>query len=302
MACWGESRPQLTDSPGNPLIPPAGVVRTFSHKASEAEQAARWAYEAPFDRYDSDPTHPDLFLDLQEDGTGFYALVDRSSPGALLGFCCFGEEARVVGQQEETGTLDLGGGLRPDLVSRGTATLLMPAVCRFAAERFDPERLRVVIAAFNERSIRLCRSARFESIRAFTRPDGEPFIELVQPTGSPVRNRNPQTFDLADSLRWLLKARNEGCGTLGAQISEPCPSLLDAMIAPFLDSGSDLRHSGGSRSTAGRWLPYSPEGGDVCEIPDLSDRHNLALRPPPVAGRGLGNDRDGSGKGQVTGV
>ena len=147
--------------------------------------------------------HPDLFLDLQEDGTGFYALVDRSSPGALLGFCCFGEEARVVGQQEETGTLDLGGGLRPDLVSRGTATLLMPAVCRFAAERFDPERLRVVIAAFNERSIRLCRSARFESVRAFTRPDGEPFIELVPPAPVASLEKLPKSFHLADSLRRL---------------------------------------------------------------------------------------------------
>jgi RimJ/RimL family protein N-acetyltransferase len=158
------------------------VIRPFT--SSEAQQAARWAYEAPFDRYDSDQANEDLFLDLQEDGTGFYALVDRGSQGELLGFCCFGPEARVVGQNEETGTLDLGGGLRPDRLSRGLATTLMPSVCAFAIERFAPTRLRVVIAAFNERSIRLCRSAQFEAVRVFTRPDGEEFLELVRPVFS----------------------------------------------------------------------------------------------------------------------
>jgi hypothetical protein len=33
----------------------------------------------------------------------------------VVGFCCFGPEARVKGQREEEGTLDIGGGVRPDL-------------------------------------------------------------------------------------------------------------------------------------------------------------------------------------------
>jgi ribosomal-protein-alanine N-acetyltransferase len=152
------------------------IIRPFT--AAEAHQAAQWAYDAPFDRYDSDPSHGALFLEREQDGTGYFALVEAGSDGEFVGFCCFGAEARVAGQVEEPGTLDLGGGLRPDHLSRGLATLLLPSVCAFAVERWAPQYLRVAIAAFNERSIRLCRSAQFEVERTFRRPDGEEFVEL----------------------------------------------------------------------------------------------------------------------------
>jgi ribosomal-protein-alanine N-acetyltransferase len=70
----------------------------------------------------------------------------------------------------------VGFGLRPDLVSRGIGAELVRAVLSFAAERFGPERFRVAVASFNERSRLLCESCGFQVIRRFAGP-GRDFDE-----------------------------------------------------------------------------------------------------------------------------
>ena len=64
-----------------------------------------------------------------------------------------------AGQDEEPATLAVGMGLAPDRLSRGVAPALLPDVVRFARERFGATRLRAAVAAFNDRSLRLCTSA-----------------------------------------------------------------------------------------------------------------------------------------------
>ena len=98
----------------------------------------------------------------------------------VVGFCCFGPEARVKGQREEEGTLDIGGGVRPDLLSSGIGTEVFANVLEFAKQRFGCERFRTAVAAFNERSTRLCLSAGFEVVRTFDGP-GREFREMVRP-------------------------------------------------------------------------------------------------------------------------
>jgi len=61
------------------------------------ERAAGWTYEAPFDIYDSDPGDVEMFLQRSDEGYGYYAIVDAGSGQELVGFCCFGPEARVKG-------------------------------------------------------------------------------------------------------------------------------------------------------------------------------------------------------------
>lgn len=145
----------------------------------EAESIASWAYEPPFDIYDGDPGDPSGLLAIDDDGFGYYAVV-RESDGEVIGFCCFGAEARVVGQTAEEGTVDIGGGVRPDLVGQGLATALLPALMEFACGRWAPDRFRTAVASFNERSTRLCLSADFTVTRAFEGP-GREFQELVRP-------------------------------------------------------------------------------------------------------------------------
>ena len=155
------------------------MVRAMS--LDEASAAASWRYPPPFDLYDGAPDRVDLYLRSSPDGFAYYAIV-AADTGELVGFCCFGSEA-VSGQIPVEETLDVGFGLRPDLVSRGTGAELLRAVLSFAAERFGPTRCRVAIASFNERSRRLCESAGFEVVRRFEGP-GRDFDELERATSN----------------------------------------------------------------------------------------------------------------------
>jgi len=150
------------------------VERVFT--PDEAGAVMAWSYEPPFDFYDlSGDGAVALLMARDERGHGYYPVL---ADGAVVGFVCFGAEARVRGQQEEPGTCDLGAGLDPRRVSQGIATSLMPIAVRYAADRFGATRVRAAVAAFNERSLRLCTSAGFRTVRVFDGPDDRRFVEL----------------------------------------------------------------------------------------------------------------------------
>ena len=136
----------------------------------EAAQVTGWRYPPPYDLYDC----ADASVFLQD---GCFPVLDG---GRLVGFVQLGAEARIPGQDEQEGVLDLGAGLSPDLVGRGAGTALWPSVRRFAVERCAPQALRTVVAAFNERSTRLCLSAGFVVVRELPGPGGRPFRELLR--------------------------------------------------------------------------------------------------------------------------
>lgn len=147
-------------------------------RPGEAARVAAWVYEPPYDIYDGDPEHPDDFT-AGSDGYGYYG-VATAGDDEVIGFCCFGAEARVRGQESQNGTLDVGGGVRPDLVSQRLATQVFPLILEFGHERFAPERFRTAVASFNERSLRLCVAVGFREVRRFEGP-GREFVELVRP-------------------------------------------------------------------------------------------------------------------------
>jgi ribosomal-protein-alanine N-acetyltransferase len=155
-------------------------IRPF--RPSEAAVVARWAYLPPFDVYDGDPLHCEDYLTIDSFGNGYYAIARQPNDDEVIGFCCFGPEARVKGQEAAFETVDIGGGVRPDLVSQGFGTAFLSLAIEFALERFGPQRLRTAVASFNVRSTRLCLSAGFEVVRRFEGPGGE-FQELARPPG-----------------------------------------------------------------------------------------------------------------------
>jgi RimJ/RimL family protein N-acetyltransferase len=82
----------------------------------------------------------------------------------FIGYCCFGSDARVPGGNYTRGepeVLDVGGGLRPDLVGRGMGEGLVRQVLAFACERFRPQSLRVTALSSNPRARALCRRLGF---------------------------------------------------------------------------------------------------------------------------------------------
>ena len=119
---------------------------------ADAEAIAGWRYAGADAVYDID------VLVTAEEG---YWAVDRE--GGLIGYCCFGLEARVHGVDEQEGTLDVGYGLRPDLMGRGLGRAFVRAILDFGIDRFEPERLRLLILDWNERSRKVAESLGFTS-------------------------------------------------------------------------------------------------------------------------------------------
>ncbi len=70
--------------------------------------------------------------------------------------------------------------IAPVIMCGGSGTRLWPAVRAYALPRWQPDALRAAVAAFNERSTRLCLSAGFVVIREFEGPGGRPFRELLR--------------------------------------------------------------------------------------------------------------------------
>jgi ribosomal-protein-alanine N-acetyltransferase len=114
---------------------------------ADVRQIATWRYDGPWRVYDSDGPPP-------ADG---YRAVAGEFDGPLVGFCCAGVEARVPGLAEDPGVLDIGVGMAPSWVGHGHGA----AFGRPVLDHFAGQRLRAVVQAWNERSLRLTRALGF---------------------------------------------------------------------------------------------------------------------------------------------
>jgi ribosomal-protein-alanine N-acetyltransferase len=128
---------------------------------TEAETVATWRYPGRYSTYDVDgPVTP---------AKGWRAVTHQDE---LVGYCCFGAEARVPGVDEEEGTLDVGYGLRPDLMGRGLGPSFVGAILDFAVNEFHPSRLRLLILDWNERSLKVARALGFEEADVVASAEG----------------------------------------------------------------------------------------------------------------------------------
>lgn len=106
----------------------------------------------------------------------------RDGGGELIGFCCFGDDAQVVGGDYALDALDVGLGLRPDLVGRGLAQEFLGEVMAFGVAQFAATSVRATVAADNQRSLRMFLRAGFEETQRFHSEDDPPieFAILVR--------------------------------------------------------------------------------------------------------------------------
>jgi [ribosomal protein S18]-alanine N-acetyltransferase len=142
---------------------PAGlVVRPLT--VADAEQIATWRYQAPWRTYDSRPEDG-----LLSAGAGYQAVADPAT-GVLVGYICTGAEARVPGLAEKAGVVDVGAGMRPDLVGDRIGSQFGAAVLgHIAAHTGSGDfRLRAVVLDWNERSLRLCARLGFRRVGTHT--------------------------------------------------------------------------------------------------------------------------------------
>src|SRR5262245_46925425 len=133
-------------------------------------QLATWRYPPPYDFYDGD-------VDPVLNPERHFGAFDEQ--GELVGFYYF---------EPKPPDLDFGLGLRPDLTGRGRGRGLglefFLAGLEFARERYEPRRVYLHVAEFNERARKVYERADFEvvsrHVRSFQRFGAVPFLTMAE--------------------------------------------------------------------------------------------------------------------------
>ena len=130
------------------------------------KQLRAWRYPPPYDFYDGDvdpPLNPERF----------FGAFDEN--GGLVGFYYF---------EEKPPDLDYGLGLRPDLVGRRLGLEFFRAGLDFARERYQPRRVYLHVAEFNERARKVYERAGFvevsRHVRSFERFGDVVFVTMAE--------------------------------------------------------------------------------------------------------------------------
>ena len=158
-------------------------------RKQDAEEIATWAYDSPYAMYNLTEKEIPVLFELEN---RFFGIHDDS--GHLSGYCCFGEQARVPGgdyAQGEPHVLDVGLGMHPQRVGRGSGKAFVEAILAFARGAFSPGRFRVSIAAFNKRSLKTFQNLGFLEESRFTREKGgKTFVQLEREISQKAESRS----------------------------------------------------------------------------------------------------------------
>jgi ribosomal-protein-alanine N-acetyltransferase len=154
------------------------TLRVVPITREHAEQVAAWRHPPPYDTYDVTGS-PDSLLHPE---LRYHAVMEGEE---LIGYCCYGIDATVPNGRYEEGVLEVGWGMRPDLMGQGRGREFAAAIVGHAERAYRPQAMGVTIATFNERSQRVARANGFtEETGRFTGPTGMAFIQLRRRGGS----------------------------------------------------------------------------------------------------------------------
>ncbi|QUE86882.1 GNAT family N-acetyltransferase [Exiguobacterium alkaliphilum] len=143
-------------------------VQPMTEQDARAIQA--WTYEAPYDFYNQTPSEAGI-KELMA-----YQAVHET--GELIGFYCLGHYAQVPNDTytyDDT-YIDFGLGMRPDLTGQGHGRRFLETVLVEAKRTGKPVRL--TVAAFNGRAVRLYEGVGFRKIASFEK-DTTRFLIMV---------------------------------------------------------------------------------------------------------------------------
>ena len=146
---------------------------------SQAIEILNWRYPPPYDLYNQEET-TEALAELMDQS--HRAIVDQA--GHLIGFYCTGQPAQVPKGHEfnvyENAYLDIGLGMKPEL----TGKKLGREFLAFILKEIESTTLRLTVATFNQRAIRLYEAFEFKRADTFTNGD-TPFITMIR-----TKNKN----------------------------------------------------------------------------------------------------------------
>ena len=137
---------------------------------------AGWRYPGRYATYDC--------IDAADLARDHWAVTEHDE---LVGYCGFGAPARVTATTPEAGTLDIGYGMKPGLMGAGRGRRFVAAILAFALAREDPQRLRLYVLDWNERSRRVAAAHGFV-VQSAVQSDGERYLVMLRAARSPSRS------------------------------------------------------------------------------------------------------------------
>jgi RimJ/RimL family protein N-acetyltransferase len=139
-----------------------------------------WRYERPYHIYNLSLHPDDPYVSAMEmdyfltPAFAFQAIFDEET-AEQVAFCSFGSDGQVTGGDYREEALDIGMGVRPDLTGKGLGAFFATAVIAFAIQTFQPPKLRVTIASFNQRAMRVWQKNGFHPVQTFENPSNMGF-------------------------------------------------------------------------------------------------------------------------------
>ncbi|WP_204854992.1 GNAT family N-acetyltransferase [Salimicrobium jeotgali] len=144
-----------------------------------AIRTLKWKYREPYDFYNC------IFneKEINERLDGSYKVVVDEYSEEVFGFFCLGESARIpAGHQHgvyDEECVDLGVGMKPEKTGKGHGFKFMSFIVEYIREHYGKVCIRLSVAVFNERAIRLYKNSGFE-LRSSFLTDTSSFITMVR--------------------------------------------------------------------------------------------------------------------------
>lgn len=147
---------------------------------ASAREIATWQYNPPYDIYICTPDKIEETVQWYlTPKYQYFSAWDKA--GELIGFRCFGGDARVPGGDYGAEALDMGGGLKPGKTGQGLGASFMKSAFEFANLHYAPKTFRATVAQFNERALRVCEKVGYKRVSTFTSThSAKPFVILTR--------------------------------------------------------------------------------------------------------------------------
>lgn len=138
--------------------------------SKDAEEIAMWKYEVPYNLYNGNGSSE--YVRELLNGI-YYAVKAKDSGNSLIGYFCFGESAQIPAGRlcdvYNEDLVDIGLGMNPMKCGKGMGEYFLQQGIAFARYIFFDKGLRLTVAIFNERAIKVYKRCGFEIIGSFTR-------------------------------------------------------------------------------------------------------------------------------------
>ncbi|MBI9045021.1 MAG: GNAT family N-acetyltransferase [Anaerolineaceae bacterium] len=145
----------------------------------DAASFLKWQYTEPYQVYNYDPKRfeEDLAYHINPKNNLYSIYLD----GELAGYCSFGHDAQVPGGDYSLEAMDIGLMIKPEITGQGQGGKFAADVIQYGIALNKPKTLRVTIADFNKRAMRVWEKQGFERIQEFERThDKSKFVILTR--------------------------------------------------------------------------------------------------------------------------